>query len=132
MNEAGIVNEQVKNQCKAKLAALVAAYEKTIKSSSLNMMSEETVRTWLNDFLEVFGWDVRNVNQVWQETVLNENERRRLVSINSTHKRPDYSLLKAGEIKTFLDAKAPSVGRKCQCHYVCSTEETLSAGICLS
>lgn len=109
MNKTAIVDDQIKNQCKAKLATLVAAYEKSVKPSSLAKMSEETVRTWLNDFLEVFGWDVRNVNQVWQETVLNENERRRLVSINSTHKRPDYTLLKGGEIKTFLDAKAPSV-----------------------
>lgn len=109
MNETAIVDDQIRNQCKEKLEVLVLAYEKAIKTSSLSKMSEETVRTWLNDFLEVFGWDVRNVNQVWQETVLNENERRRLVSIDSTHKRPDYTLLKGGEIKTFLDAKAPSV-----------------------
>lgn len=109
MNKVIEDTENEKNQCKDKLAALVTKYTRMVNNSSLEKMSEETVRAWLNDFLEIFGWDVRNVSHVLQESVLNKNQRRRLVAINSTHKRPDYTLLKGGAIKSFLDAKAPSV-----------------------
>ena len=103
------VGEQAKSRCRARLASLVKEYDKTLRSVAKSKVSEETVRTWLNEFLAVFGWDVRNVRQVWQETVLDKKDRRRLESINSTHKRPDYTLLGASGVKTFLDAKSPVV-----------------------
>ncbi len=100
---------QVKNICRERLSALIEDYKRVVDVSSREKVSEETVRTWLNEFLSVFGWDVRNVSQVWQEAVLDERNRRRLESINSTHKRPDYTLLSGSDIKTFLDAKSLSV-----------------------
>ena len=100
---------QIKAERKAKLAALIEEYKKVLRSVPKSKVSEETVRTWINDFLSVFGWDVRNVNQVWQEAVLDGWERSRLASINSTHKRPDYTLLRGADIKTFLDAKSLSI-----------------------
>ncbi len=103
------VDSEVKARCRAGLARLIDEYNGKLRSVAKGRISEETVRTWLNDLLGVFGWDVRNVSHVWQETVLDERERRRLASINSTHKRPDYTLLKGLEIKTFLDAKSLSI-----------------------
>lgn len=105
----GLVDERTKSRCKAKLSKLIEEYNRALRKVSKNKVSEETVRSWLNEFLAVFGWDVRNVKQVWQEAVLDERNRRRLESINSTHKRPDYTLLGGSEIKTFLDAKSLSV-----------------------
>ena len=98
-----------KRQCKGRLATLIEDYNKKLRSVSRDKVSEETVRTWLNEFLATFGWDVRNVRQVWQEAVLDKRDRRRLESINSVHKRPDYTLLGASGVKTFLDAKSLSV-----------------------
>lgn len=103
------MNEQTKEQCKAALGALIRRYRETQDGVSPRRASEETVRAWINDFLGVFGWDVRNVGQVWQEAVLAPRDRRRLSDINSTHKRPDYTLLGGSKIQTFLDAKSFSV-----------------------
>ena len=103
------VDEQTKKQCRDKLALLIGKYNRTLRTVSKNKVSEETVRAWLNEFLSIFGWDVQNVRQVWQEAVLDERNRQRLESINSTHKRPDYTLLGGSRVKTFLDAKSLSV-----------------------
>ena len=101
--------EKTKEQCRSELEALVRNYDRVLRHRSKDRVSEETVRSWINDFLGVFGWDVRNVSQVWQEAVLDERSRRRLADIDSTHKRPDYTLLNGTQIKTFLDAKSLSV-----------------------
>ena len=101
--------EKTKEQCRSELEALVRNYDRVLRHRSKDRISEETVRSWINDFLGVFGWDVRNVSQVWQEAVLDERSRRRLADIDSTHKRPDYTLLNGTQIKTFLDAKSLSV-----------------------
>lgn len=98
-----------KDKARAQLASLIGEYNATLRTVPQGRVSEETVRAWLNEFLGIFGWDVRNVKQVWQEAALDESGRERLASINSTHKRPDYTLLNGSEIKTFLDAKSPSV-----------------------
>lgn len=103
------MSEQAKERCKAALRALIARYRETQGRASSRRVSEETARAWINDFLGVFGWDVRDVSQVWQEAVLDERDRRRLADINSTHKRPDYTLLAGSKIQTFLDAKSFSV-----------------------
>lgn len=100
---------QIKAECKVRLSALVKDYNNVLKTANKVWVSEETVRTWLNDFLAVFGWDVRNVNHVRQEAVLAEKERIRLASINSVHRRPDYTLLSGADIKSFLDAKSLDV-----------------------
>ena len=104
-----MLNAKNRERCKADLRSLIKKYHETLDGVSKKHASEETVRTWINDFLCVFGWDVRNVSQVWQEAVLDKSNRRRLADINSTHKRPDYTLLGGSKIQTFLDAKSFSV-----------------------
>ena len=72
-------------------------------------VSEETIRTWLNEFLCLFGWDVQNTHEVLQERCLRGVAGERLREIRSPHRKPDYILVNGTNIKTFLDAKAPTV-----------------------
>ena len=69
----------------------------------------QTIRTWLNEFLMIFGWDVQNTTQVLQEHVLRGIQYQRLQEIHSPHRRPDYTLLNGTNIKTFVDAKSLDV-----------------------
>ena len=48
---------------------------------------------------------MQNTNYVLQEYVLRGEEHRRLKEIDSTHRRPDYTLKNGMNIKAFLDAK---------------------------
>jgi len=98
-----------KKLCRQRLDALLASYDEKMSGLDKSKVSEETVRSWLNEFLKVFGWDVKDVRQVLQETNLASKEKARLGKINSRHKRPDYTLLDSSNIATFLDAKALSV-----------------------
>ena len=74
-----------KSTAKARLASLIGEYNSTLRTVPKEKVSEETVRAWLNDFLSIFGWGVRNVRQVWQEAVLDESGLKRLAAINSTN-----------------------------------------------
>lgn len=42
---------------KEKLGELIAEYKSFKEAGKLDLTSEETIRTWLNPFLEIFGWD---------------------------------------------------------------------------
>jgi hypothetical protein len=55
--------------------------------------------------LAVFEWNVQDTNQILQEKTLKGNFRNRLKEIDSTHSRPDYTLLNGPNIKAFIDAK---------------------------
>lgn len=92
-----------------KLADLINRYNNTIRQKTHKDISEETIRTWLNEFLSIFGWDVQNTSQVLQERILSEQQVEKLNQINSTHKKPDYTLMNGTNIKTFLDAKSLDV-----------------------
>lgn len=98
-----------KKIAKQKLCELIERYKKTIKGKDRKKISEETVRTWLNEFLSIFGWDVQNTSQVLQERVLNTQHVEKLLQIKSTHKKPDYTLMNGSNIKSFLDAKSLDV-----------------------
>ena len=105
-----------KDEMKAKLAKLVHDYNTTIRLSKYNssltgkdLISEETIRGWLNDMLAIFGWDVKDTTYVLQEYVLRGAERERLKDIHSKHRRPDYILKNGSNIKVFLDAKSLDV-----------------------
>lgn len=98
-----------KSQIKEKLGYLIDEYNNTLRKQNKAKISEETVRTWLNEFLLIFGWDVKDTGQVWQEQVLKGEERRRLYEIQSSHSKPDYTLVNGSTIKTFLDAKSLDV-----------------------
>lgn len=70
------------------------------------LVSEETIRSWLNKFLGLFGWDVTDVSQVQQEIQLAEESKEKLKEIASGHIRPDYSLVNGPAVKAYFDAKS--------------------------
>lgn len=88
---------------------LVTNYQNACKHGELDMASEETIRTWINQMLAVFGWDVKSTNQVLQEVSLEIAERSALNKIGSTNTRPDYTLMNGRVRLFFLDAKKPTV-----------------------
>lgn len=96
-------------QRKQKLTELIAEYNKFKKQGKLDLTSEETIRTWLNELLEIFDWDVRDTSQILQEKVLSKAEKEKLKEIGSQNTRPDYTFRIAKEKLTFLDAKDISV-----------------------
>ena len=66
---------------KEKLAELIAEYNKFKQAGKLDLTSEETIRTWLNELLAIFDWDVRDTSQVLQEKVLSKAEKEKLFSV---------------------------------------------------
>ena len=98
-----------KENIKARLQILVERYNQTTRLEAKENVSEETIRTWLNEFLGLFGWDVKNTHEVIQERCLRGAAGERLREIQSPHRKPDYILINGTNIKSFLDAKAPTV-----------------------
>lgn len=92
-------------QRKQKLTELIAEYNKFKKQGKLDLTSEETIRTWLNNLLAIFDWDVRDTSQILQEKVLSKAEKEKLKEIGSQNTRPDYTFRIAKQKLTFLDAK---------------------------
>lgn len=95
-----------KETIKNNLENLINRYNATLRNRPHSEISEETIRTWLNELLLVFGWDVQNTNHVLQERVLQGTYSNRLREIHSPHRKPDYILLNGANIKTFVDAKS--------------------------
>ena len=91
---------------KAALRNLIDKYVSFKEQGRLNVSSEETIRSWINEFLLIFGWDVMDTSQVLQEKVLSNEEKEKLAAIGSTSTRPDYTLKVGGQKLTFLDAKS--------------------------
>lgn len=94
---------------KERLAELIDEYNKFKTQGKLNLTSEETIRTWLNNLLNIFGWDVRDTSQILQEKALSNIEKEKLKEIGSQNTRPDYTFKIAKQKLTFLDAKDTSV-----------------------
>lgn len=94
---------------KEKLTELIAEYNKFKQAGKLDLTSEETIRTWLNELLAIFDWDVRDTSEVLQEKVLSKVEKEKLKEIGSQNTRPDYTFRIAKQKLTFLDAKDISV-----------------------
>lgn len=92
-------------QRKLQLTELIAEYNKFKEQGRLDLTSEETIRTWLNELLAIFGWDVRDTSQILQEKVLSKIEKEKLIEIGSQNSRPDYTFKIAKQKLTFLDAK---------------------------
>lgn len=97
------------SQRKERLQALVERYQSFKQDGRLDLSSEETIRTWINELLSIFDWDVMDTSQILQEKVLSQEERNRLEEINSTSTRPDYTFKIGTQKLTFLDAKAATV-----------------------
>lgn len=91
------------------LKQLIIKYYAYKRKAHESDISEETIRTWLNEFLYIFGWNVQDTNQVLQEKVVDDSKKSRLEDIDSTHTKPDYTLVNGKETKTYLDAKKLSV-----------------------
>lgn len=98
-----------KETAREKLSELIERYNNTLRGKDHKDISEETIRTWLNELLAIFGWDVQNTAQVLQERVLSGQQVKKLREISSTHKKPDYTLMNGTNIKSFLDAKSLDV-----------------------
>ena len=73
-----MITEQIRNFAKESLANLIQRYNATTRLANHSDVSEETIRTWLNEFLLIFGWDVQNTTQVLQEHVLRGIQYQRL------------------------------------------------------
>ncbi|MCI8347628.1 MAG: N-6 DNA methylase [Bacilli bacterium] len=97
-----------KEEIKNKLSKLIELYKNKVGENGIDL-SEEMVRSWINDFLGVFGWDVKDKDYVLQEKILDKNSTARLREINSKHKKPDYTLTLLKNKKAFLDAKKVGV-----------------------
>lgn len=97
------------SQRKERLTKLVERYQNFKREGRLNLSSEETIRTWINELLSLFDWDVMDTSQILQEKVLSPEEKRRIEEIGSTSTRPDYTFKLGNQKLTFLDAKAVSV-----------------------
>lgn len=92
-----------------RLSILVAEYKDFKRAGKLDLTSEETIRTWLNELLQIFNWDVRDTSQILQEKILSKAEKDKLKEIGSQNTRPDYTFKLAKQKLTFLDAKDISV-----------------------
>lgn len=90
---------------KHRLEELVEEYLQFKQAGKLNLTSEETIRTWLNELLSIFGWDVKDTSEILQEKTLSKIEKDKLKSIGSQNTRPDYTFKIAKQKLTFLDAK---------------------------
>jgi hypothetical protein len=97
------------SQKKEQLTNLVERYQSFKREGRLDLSSEETIRTWINELLLIFDWNVMDTSQVLQEKVLSPEEKRRIEEIGSTSTRPDYTFKLGNQKLTFLDAKAVSV-----------------------
>lgn len=94
---------------KIQLTQLIEKYNTYKKEGRLELSSEETMRTWINEFLIIFGWNVLDTSQILQEKILSKEEKAKVYAINSTSIRPDYTFKVGKEKLTFLDAKALNI-----------------------
>jgi type I restriction-modification system DNA methylase subunit len=97
---------------KEKLKLLINKYTIYKEDGRLDLTSEETMRSWINEFLAIFNWDVMDTSQVLQEKILSIDEKNRLKEIDSTSTRPDYTFRLGKQKLTFLDAKSLSINIK--------------------
>lgn len=91
------------------LKSLVNRFRKAKANGQLLNASEATMRTWIDELLSVFGWDVHNTHQVLTEHTLTQAARDRLHGIGSSNTRPDYTLVNGRAPLVFVDAKNMSV-----------------------
>ncbi|AUM63305.1 hypothetical protein C0R09_01355 [Brevibacillus laterosporus] len=93
----------VRYKVKDSLSKFITEYR--IQREGLKLASEQTMRSWIDNFLAIFNWNCKDINQVQQEKMVTKEERVRLRSIGSSHTKPDYTL-KNGKVRlNFLDAK---------------------------
>ena len=91
------------------LQNLVNRFLQAKENGSLNDASEATMRTWIDELLSVFGWNVQDTHQILTEHTLDKEERKKLKAIGSTNVRPDYTLVNGKVPLAFVDAKSLDV-----------------------
>lgn len=91
------------------LQNLVCRFQEAKIDGSLEGASEATIRTWIDELLSVFGWNVQDTHQVLTERTLEKEERQKLKAIGSTNVRPDYTLVNGKVPLAFVDAKSLDV-----------------------
>ena len=94
---------------KNKLIDLVQRYQAAKSAGQLDNSSEATMRTWIDELLSVFCWDVHNTQQVLTEHTLGRSEKEKLRDIGSTNTRPDYTLVNGSVMVTFVVNKDGSI-----------------------
>lgn len=100
---------------KRALKELIENYKDVRSKTDDKDISEQTIRSWIQNFLEIFGWNTKDTSSIIQEKQLSKKEKEKLGAINSTANRPDYKLLTNGRVKTFLDTKNIDVNiKKCK------------------
>lgn len=88
---------------------MVNQFDKLVIKNGDDRISEETVRTYLNELLKIFGWDVKNPKEVVLGVTLDDHSLEKMIEIQSDHKIPDYWLVQDKIVKTFIDAKSLNV-----------------------
>ena len=101
-------DSKIKKIIKDKLILLIQEYKNKVGDKG-STLSEEMVRSWINELLLIFGWNVKDRDYVLQEKILDKDSKERLSEINSSHKKPDYTLKLYKNVKVFVDAKKTTV-----------------------
>jgi|GEM_PF-215911 len=90
---------------KKALNELISNYKKIRAKTNDQDISEQTIRSWIQDFLAIFGWDTKDTSSIIQEKQLSKKEKEKLKKIDSTSNRPDYKMIVIGKAIAFLDTK---------------------------
>lgn len=97
---------------KKALKELIENYKDVRSKTNDKDISEQTIRSWIQSFLEIFGWDTKDTSSIIQEKQLSKTEKEKLDTINSTANRPDYKMIVRGRATAFLDTKNIDVNIK--------------------
>ena len=54
------------------LKALIEKYIEYKNANKAKEMSEESTRSWINELLKIFDWDILDTQQVQQEKIVDE------------------------------------------------------------
>lgn len=97
---------------KKALKELIENYKYIRSKTDDKDISEQTIRSWIQNFLEIFGWNTKDTSSIIQEKQLSKTEKGKLDTINSTANRPDYKMIVRGKAIAFLDTKNIDVNIK--------------------
>ncbi len=101
---------KTREDAKSRISELVERYNKHRSEHLSSSYNETQLRNdYLNSFLEILGWDVRNDQKLpfpLREVIQEEPVE---VEDETNKKKPDYTLRLDGKRKFFFEAKKPSV-----------------------
>ena len=72
----------MENRKKA-LKELIENYQDVRSKTDDKDISEQTIRSWIQNFLEIFGWDTKDTSSIIQEKQLSKKEKEKLVTLLS-------------------------------------------------